>query len=124
MLITDADRERTLDLLACHQAAGRFGLEELERRVELVYAAASRAELANVLEGLPPLTGTSGPGGGLVGSEPRRASWGRGHAEAEKPGAAWVPTDERFRDPRTRRVMRVWVDPATGARHYIPDETG
>jgi hypothetical protein len=124
MLITDADRERTVDLLAHHQAAGRFGLAELERRVELVYAARSRAELASVLDGLPPLAGTSEATGGLAGPEPRRAGWGRGHAEAEKAGAGWMPTDERFRDPRTRRVLRVWVDPATGARHYVPDEIG
>jgi hypothetical protein len=127
MLVTDADRERTIDLLAHHQAAGRFGLDELERRVELVYAAKSRSELAHVLDGLPPLAAGSSGGPGTrtrSGSEPRPAGWGRGHAEADRPGAGWMPTDERFRDPRTRRVMRVWVDPGTGARHYVPDETG
>jgi len=124
MLVTDADRERTIDLLARHQAAGRFGLDELERRVELVYAANSRSELAGVLDGLPPLAESSGGASGASSSEPRPAGWGRGHAEADRPGAGWMPTDERFRDPRTRRVMRVWVDPGTGARHYVPDETG
>ena len=28
---------------------------------------------------------------------------------------------ERFRDPSTNAVMRVWVDPA-GGRHYVADE--
>ena len=33
----------------------------------------------------------------------------------------WRPTAERFRDPRTNRVMRVWED-AGGARHYVADD--
>jgi len=32
-----------------------------------------------------------------------------------------VPTDERFRDPTTRAIMRVWVDPADLSRHYVPE---
>ena len=46
--------------------------------------------------------------------------WGRGHGEAEKPQPDWQPTSERFRDPRTRAVLRVWVDPG-GARHYVAE---
>jgi hypothetical protein len=30
-------------------------------------------------------------------------------------------TPERFRDPRTGRVMRVWIDPG-GARRYVAEE--
>jgi hypothetical protein len=35
-----------------------------------------------------------------------------------------VPTDERFRDPTTRVIMRVWIDPATQpeTRWYVPDD--
>jgi hypothetical protein len=114
-LPSDADRERIVELLARHQAAGRFELAELERRVELVYAADSHEQLHAVIGDLPPL----GPG-----QPPRPAGRGRGHAESEQPEAGWRPTGERFRDPRTRRILRVWVDPANGARHYVPDETG
>jgi hypothetical protein len=32
----------------------------------------------------------------------------------------WSATDERFRDPSTGRLMRVWLDPA-GARHYVAE---
>jgi hypothetical protein len=32
-----------------------------------------------------------------------------------------VPTDERFRDPSTRAIMRVWIDPADQSRHYVPE---
>ena len=54
--------------------------------------------------GLPPLPRAPG--------EERRPRWGRGHGEAEKPEPDWQPTNERFRDPRTRNVLRVWVDGA------------
>ena len=45
----------------------------------------------------------------------------RRHGEQDKPQAHWQRTDEVFVDPSTDRLMRVWVEPGTGARHYIPD---
>jgi hypothetical protein len=33
-----------------------------------------------------------------------------------------VPTDERFRDPTTRVILRVWVDPSDQSRHYVPED--
>lgn len=33
-------------------------------------------------------------------------------------GAGARPTPEVFRDPASGRLMRVWLDPATGAREY------
>jgi uncharacterized protein DUF1707 len=38
------------------------------------------------------------------------------------PGPGWTPTAERFRDPSTKKIMRVWIDPADGSRHYVPDD--
>jgi hypothetical protein len=35
-----------------------------------------------------------------------------------------VATRERFRDPASGVVMRVWLDPADQSRHYIPDNDG
>ena len=47
----------------------------------------------------------SGPGGGEPGApEPR-----------------FRRTDERFVDPTTHVAMRVWVDPASGERRYVPE---
>ncbi len=34
----------------------------------------------------------------------------------------FLPTDERFVDPTTRRAVRVWVDPSSGERRYRLDE--
>ena len=43
------------------------------------------------------------------------------HAEADSPRPGWQRTDEVFRDPNTNRMMRVWVDPGDGSRHYVSE---
>jgi Domain of unknown function (DUF1707) len=112
MLLGDADREPLYEALKRHAAEGRLDVAELERRVAIVAEAQTREAAAQAMVGLPPLTAPA-----PAESRPR---WGRGHGEAEKPEPDWQPTSERFRDPRTRNVLRVWVD-ATGARHYVAE---
>jgi hypothetical protein len=62
----------------------------------------------------------------LAGQEPaqRPARSRRRHAQADRPGPGWVPTSERFRDPASRQIVRVWVDPADDSRHYVPEPPG
>jgi Domain of unknown function (DUF1707) len=110
--LSDSDRERLFEKLSRHAAAGRLELAELERRVEAVAAAQTREEAATVMSDLPALPGEPAPA---------RARGRRGHGDAQAPGVDWLPTGERFRDPRTNRVMRVWED-AAGARHYVVDD--
>jgi hypothetical protein len=112
MLLGDADRELLYETLKRHAAEGRLDVAELERRVALVAEAQTREEAAAALADLPPLAGVP-----VRAPRPRR---GRGHGEVDKPGPDWQPTSERFRDPRTSRVLRVWVDPA-GERHYVAE---
>jgi Domain of unknown function (DUF1707) len=110
--LSDADRELLFERLKRHAAAGRLDVPELERRVEVLVAADTHEAAAVVLADLPPL-----------GQDPppqQRPRWGKGHGDADAPAPDWQPTNERFRDPRTNRVMRVWVDPG-GARHYVVD---
>jgi hypothetical protein len=114
--LSDADREQLLEKLKLHAAAGRFGMDELERRVAAIEAAETREAAAAVMADLPPITENSAP-------TRRRPRWGRGHGDADAPAPDWIPTSERFRDPRTNRVMRVWVDTG-GGRHYVVDEAG
>ena len=117
-LISDADRERLVALLREHYAAGLFGLDELDRRVGTVLGAQFLDEAAAAVADLPaapPPTAAAGS------APPRRARRRRGHAHADQPAAGWVPTSERFRDPSTSMVMRVWVDPADQSRHYVPE---
>jgi hypothetical protein len=111
VLLADAEREPFYEALKRHAAEGRLDVAELERRVSIVAAADTREAAAEAMAGLPPLV--SAP----AERRPRR---GRGHGEVEKPQPDWQPTSERFRDPRTRAVLRVWVDPG-GARHYVAE---
>lgn len=46
---------------------------------------------------------------------------GRGGGETAHPDPRFHPTDEHFIDPTTRVPMRVWLDPATGERLYVPE---
>jgi hypothetical protein len=116
--LTDADREQLFARLSAHAAADHIDLDELERRVARVTAATSRDAALAVLADLPALAG-EGSGGGAPGSG--RPRWGRGHGEADSARGDWRPTSERFRDPRTGKVMRVWED-AERRRHYVVDE--
>jgi hypothetical protein len=81
-----------------------------------VLAAAYAEEAAVALTDLPPagVPGTPGAGRG-------RGSRGR-HAQTHKAEPGWVPTDERFRDPSSGVIMRVWIDPSDQSRHYVPDD--
>jgi hypothetical protein len=101
------EQERAAALLGRHFAADRLDADELDRRLDLTFSGALEAALA----GLPPLA-----------AEPvKKRRWGRRHGEADRADPAWMPTRERFIDPSTQRVMRVWVDPADHTRHYVPE---
>lgn len=115
MRLSDPDRERLFERLKDHAATGAISLEELERRVELVARAETAAEAQAAVADLPTAVGTSAPASGQA-----RARGRRGHGHADRPEPDWQATPERFRDPRSGQVMRVWEDPA-GQRHYVPD---
>jgi hypothetical protein len=117
-LATDADRERLIALLREHYAVGLFGLDELDRRVGTVLSARFLDEAAVAVTDLP---ASAPPGPAPSSGPPRRGRRRRGHAHADQPAAGWIPTSERFRDPSTSTVMRVWVDPADQSRHYVPE---
>jgi len=117
MLLSDADREQLFEQLKRHAAAGRLDVAELERRVVAIEQAPNREAAAAVMADLPPLPQA------YLGSARSRTRWlrGRGHGAVGIPQPDWRPTGERFRDPGTDAVMRVWVD-AAGGRHYVPDD--
>lgn len=74
-----------------------------------MYRAETREQATAALDGLPPL--------GAKSKGRRR----RSHGHADAPGPGWVATRERFRDPGSGQIMRVWVDPVDESRHYLPD---
>jgi Domain of unknown function (DUF1707) len=112
-LAGDADRERLIALLREHYAAGLFDIDELTGRVGIVLGAHYLDEAAAAVADLPQAAPR--------GSQPRPVKRRRGHAQAATPAPGWIPTEERFRDPTTRAVMRVWIDPADQSRHYVPE---
>ena len=120
-LASDADRDRLVGLLREHYAVGLFGLDELDRRVGLVLSAQYLDEAAAAIADLPGSAAPPGVAAPPGAGPPRRPRRRRGHAHADQPAAGWVPTNERFRDPSTSTVMRVWVDPADQSRHYVPE---
>jgi hypothetical protein len=79
---------------------GELELDGLSRRVEVVLSATYLNEAAAGVADLPQIAGSAGPG---PARRPRR----RGHAQAAGPGAGWVRTEERFRDPTSKAIMRV-----------------
>jgi hypothetical protein len=96
----------------------------MSRRVGIVLASTYTDEAAAVVTDLPLLRTVAA--GEPPPASPRRGRPGqrRRHAQRAEPGAGWVPTAERFRDPSTRAIMRVWVDPADLSRHYVPEPEG
>ena len=106
----DAGRERLAALLGRHYVAGRFDADELGRRLDVAYGAATREQAAEAIADLPPLA-----------APPERRRRGRRHGESDAADPSWVPTTERFVDPGSQRVMRVWVDPADHSRHYVAE---
>lgn len=116
-LVGDADRDRLVSLLREHYARGRIDLDEFSRRVGLVLGAEYSDEAASAVTDLPPLD--------LPASDQRtggRSGGRRRHAQVAEPGPGWVPTAERFRDPSSGKIMRVWLDPADQSRHYVPEQ--
>jgi Domain of unknown function (DUF1707) len=121
----DADRDRLVAVLREHYALGRFDLDEFSRRAEIVLGAGYADEAAAALHDLPPLdpgqsTGSAAAAGSATASGTGRRTRRR-HAQSAAPGPGWVPTTERFRDPTSGTIMRVWLDPADQSRHYVPD---
>jgi hypothetical protein len=51
-------------------------------------------------------------------AEKTRSDAGAGGGEPQVPQHPFRPTDERFVDPTTGRLMRVYLDPSTGERRY------
>jgi len=112
----DADRERLVALLREHYAAGRLDLDDLRHRVGVVLAAVNTEQAAVALADLSPAGFPDTPSTGR-----RRGSRGR-HAQTSEPVPGWVRTAERFRDPSSGVIMRVWIDPSDESRHYVPDD--
>jgi hypothetical protein len=95
MRVGNAEREATAAELREHYASGRLTLEELNERLEAIFAAKTRADLSAVMHDLPsaqsqvpPMAGAGaqGPGGQRGGQQWNAGPHGGG---AGGPGSAW-----------------------------------
>jgi hypothetical protein len=68
---SDADRERVADVIRQAAGEGRLTMEELDERLDAVYAAKSYAELAPITRDLPQVPGGAAPAPGPAG-DPQR----------------------------------------------------
>ena len=100
--------------LGRHYMAGHLEAGELDERLGRLYAAPESA--AALLDDLP---GLEAPAPAPVAG--RKSWWRRRHGESEGARPGWLPTPERFLDPTTDRLMRVWLDPETRTRNYVPE---
>jgi Domain of unknown function (DUF1707) len=105
--VSEPEQAELVQALRRHLADGRLDIEQFDVRVARVYGARTRAQARRALDDLPLLG---------VPSTDRRSR--RRHGESGQVQPHWVATEELFRDPATGRVMRVWIDPTSGARHY------
>ena len=108
--VSDREREEFAAALRRHLGDGRLDLDGFDARLVRLYAAQTRGEARAVLADLP----------ALAAPAPGRRGWRRRHGEDAEVRPHWVATDEVFRDPTSGRVMRVWIDPTDGSRHYAP----
>jgi hypothetical protein len=100
--------------LGRHYVAGHLEADELDERLgRLLAAPESAVALLEDLPGLEPAV--PAPVAGRRGWRRRR------HGESDGAHPDWIPTSERFLDPTTDRLMRVWLDPQTRARHYVAE---
>jgi hypothetical protein len=118
---SDADRERLLSLLREHYAQGQLDLDDMTRRVGIVLAATYTDEAAAAISDLPMLSGQPSAAASAGSPKPGGFLQRRRHGQRLQPAAGWVPTQELFRDPSTRAITRVWIDPADLSRHYVPE---
>jgi hypothetical protein len=122
-IASDADRERLLYLLREHYVQGQLDLDEMSRRVGIVLASTYTDEAAPAVSDLPLLRGMALPESSAQAKKGRKGQRRR-HAQRMEPGPGWIPTPERFRDPSTSAIIRVWIDPADLSRHYVPEPAG
>jgi hypothetical protein len=72
---SDADRERTVQLLREHHAEGRLDIEEFHERLNAAYAAKTMGDLDEILADLPGIDLYRLPSAGLRPAPPGTGGW-------------------------------------------------
>ncbi|MFI1200788.1 DUF1707 domain-containing protein [Streptomyces sp. NPDC020883] len=123
---SDADRERAADVLRAATVDGRVSTGELQERLELVYSAKSRDELASVVKDLQPVpwsrgTPTSTKDVGVLSDFVRKGRWlvGDSHRSTAVVSSGVVDLREaEFTGPETTLHVNAWL----GTVHVVVPE--
>lgn len=95
MRVGDTEREAVAAQLREHYADGRLTLDELNERLDLVFAAKTRADLTAVTHDLPmtprPLVGAAAPSGGGSSGSWQDATSGSGYSRPRRSIGALAP---------------------------------
>ncbi len=114
---SDADRERTTAVLQAATADGRVSSDELEKRLDLVYSAKSKGELASIVKDLQPMrwagsSPTATKDVGIINSIVRKGRWVVGEKYR---ATAIISTgvidlrEAQFIGPETTIQVRSWI---------------
>jgi hypothetical protein len=114
---SDSDRERAASLLQAATADGRVSVGELEERLELVYSAKSKGELASIVKDLQPAPGASGTPTstkdvGVLSDFVRKGRWlvGDGYRGTAVIGTGVIDLREaQFTGPETTIHLNSWI---------------
>jgi hypothetical protein len=120
---SDADRERTVQLLREHHAEGRLDMEEFHERLNAAYAAKTIGDLDEILADLPGIDLYRLPSAGLRPAPPGTGGWrparrggGRGGSVTRQAGqwGAWTATSSML------VVTWLVVGAASGGFAWLP----
>ncbi len=106
------ERDRVVEALCDHYARDHLAMDEFERRVDRAHRARTRAELREVLSGLPALTGSGSAGASGVPADPRTAgtSGGTGVARTDAPEnpRSWIALDPGIPVPERQTEIAIF----------------
>ena len=103
------ERERVVEVLCDHYARDHLPMDEFERRVDRAHRARTRAELQEVLAGLPALTGSSSTGAaGAQGEGGGTAASGTDLAPTPEGARGWIALDSGAPVPERQTEIAIF----------------
>ena len=117
--LSDADREKAVELLSEHYSLGRLTKDEFDERSDAVWSAKAQGDLAPVFADLPP-TPQQGRRGRLPAGAPHRPRWWpvspRGSTRSATSSAVGCSSCDQVFGPhlqfRRQRIKRSRVQPS------------
>jgi hypothetical protein len=117
---SDADRERTVELLREHHAVGRLTADEFHERLDRAYAAKTRADLDELLADLPAIDLYRLPSAGITPNRRRGSGPLRRVDDGSLLPAGWAPVLTWGAASIVLAAVWLVVGVASGGAAWIP----